>query len=104
MAIVRNLSVPFVISFLAHDLSTGSVGPPLFGTQILLEEWKEAGYSPKNEKPQGEVLIGGDIVALGYYKNDAKTNEDFVIRNGIRYFATGDIGEFREDGSLKIIG
>ena len=27
-----------------------------------------------------------------------------MYRDGRRYFATGDIGEFREDGSLMIIG
>ncbi|KAK6041098.1 CoA ligase 4 domain protein [Cooperia oncophora] len=86
-----------------HDLSTGTVGPPLTSTEILLEEWAEAGYSPHNEKPQGEILIGGKCVAIGYYNNPEKTKEDFVERNGKRYFATGDIGEFREDGSLRII-
>lgn len=86
-----------------YDLSTGSVGPPLTCCEILLEEWKEAGYSPKNEKPQGEILIGGKNVGVGYYNNPEKTKEDFVIRNGKRYFATGDIGEFREDGCLRII-
>ncbi|CAD6187589.1 unnamed protein product [Caenorhabditis auriculariae] len=86
-----------------NDLSTGTVGPPLTCCEILLEEWKEAGYSPKNDPPQGEILIGGPNVAIGYYKNDEKTKEDFVMRNGKRYFATGDVGEFRADGSLKII-
>ncbi|CAJ0928049.1 unnamed protein product, partial [Mesorhabditis belari] len=86
-----------------HDLSTGTVGPPLRCAQIILEPWEEAGYSPKNETPQGEILVGGDHVALGYFKNPEKTKEDFLVRNGVRYFATGDIGEFRGDGSLKII-
>lgn len=87
-----------------HDLSTGSVGPPLRCNEILLREWKEAGYSPQNERPQGEILIHGDNVALGYYKNQEKTNEDFItIDDKKRWFATGDIGEFREDGSLCII-
>ncbi|UMM41877.1 hypothetical protein L5515_017942 [Caenorhabditis briggsae] len=86
-----------------HDLSTGTVGPPLTCCEILLQEWAEAGYSPKNDPPQGEILISGPNVALGYFNNDEKTNEDFVKVNGKRFFATGDIGEFREDGSLKII-
>jgi len=30
--------------------------------------------------------------------------EDFIELKGKRWFATGDIGEFREDGSLCIIG
>ncbi|KAK0396776.1 hypothetical protein QR680_001849 [Steinernema hermaphroditum] len=86
-----------------YDLSTGSVGPPLRCCEILLREWAEAGYSPINETPQGEILIGGGNVAIGYYNNAEKTAEDFITVNGRRYFATGDIGEFRSDGSLKII-
>ncbi|KAI6187785.1 AMP-binding domain-containing protein [Aphelenchoides besseyi] len=85
------------------DLSTGSVGPPLRCCEIRLREWAEANYSPNNEVPQGEILINGDNVALGYYKNEEKTKEDFIKLDGKRYFATGDIGEFRSDGSLRII-
>ena len=41
----------------------------------------------------------------GYFKNPAKTAEDFEVdRNGQRWFHTGDIGEFHPDGCLKIIG
>lgn len=84
-----------------HDLSTGSVGPPLRCCEIMLRDWKEAGYSPYNTPPQGEILIHGDNVAKGYYKMER--NEDFIELNGKRWFATGDIGEFRGDGSLCII-
>lgn len=69
----------------------------------MLREWSDGGYSPDNERPQGEILIHGDHVAVGYYKNEEKTKEDFVEIGGKRWFATGDIGEFREDGSLRII-
>lgn len=86
-----------------HDLSTGSVGPPLRCCEIKLREWAEAGYSPRNTPPQGEILIHGDNVAQGYYKNPEKTKEDFIELDGKRWFATGDIGEFRADGSLCII-
>ncbi|KAI6241679.1 AMP-dependent synthetase/ligase domain-containing protein [Aphelenchoides fujianensis] len=85
------------------DLSTGSVGPPLRCCEIRLREWKEAGYSPSNDPPQGEILLHGDHVSSGYFKNEEKTKEDFITLDGKRYFATGDIGEFRSDGSLKII-
>ncbi|KAL3076623.1 hypothetical protein niasHS_011764 [Heterodera schachtii] len=63
-------------------------------------EWEEAGYLPTNSPPQGEVLIHGANVALGYFKDDEKTKEEFVELDGKRWFATGDIGQFREDGSL----
>lgn len=59
---------------------------------------------PSNEKPQGEILIGGDCVSPGYLNNPEKNKEDFLEIDGKRWFATGDIGEFRKDGSLYIIG
>uniref|UniRef100_A0A0N5ALV8 long-chain-fatty-acid--CoA ligase n=1 Tax=Syphacia muris TaxID=451379 RepID=A0A0N5ALV8_9BILA len=86
-----------------NDISTGTVGAPLSSVQILLREWSEGGYSPKGEKPQGEIFIGGDCISLGYLNNEEKTRESFVEIDGCRYFASGDIGEFRADGSLFII-
>lgn len=62
-----------------------------------------AGYSPENDPPQGEILIHGSNIALGYYKNEEKTREDFITINGKRWFASGDIGEFRADGSMRIM-
>uniref|UniRef100_A0A0N4ZKA7 long-chain-fatty-acid--CoA ligase n=1 Tax=Parastrongyloides trichosuri TaxID=131310 RepID=A0A0N4ZKA7_PARTI len=85
------------------DISTGYVGPPLTCSEIMLKEWDEAGYSPKNTPPQGEILISGPNVTKGYYNNEELTKEAFVTIDGKRWFCTGDIGEFRSDGSLKII-
>ncbi|CAG9530770.1 unnamed protein product, partial [Cercopithifilaria johnstoni] len=86
-----------------NDLSTGTVGPPVRCSRILLREWSEGNYTPFNYPPQGEVLVSGPNISAGYWKQLEKTAEDFVVIDGVRYFATGDIGEFREDGSLRII-
>ncbi|VDK77198.1 unnamed protein product [Litomosoides sigmodontis] len=86
-----------------NDLSTGTVGPPVRCSRILLREWSEGGYTPFNDPPQGEVLVSGSNISAGYWKQPEKAAEDFVTISGVRYFATGDIGEFREDGSLRII-
>lgn len=49
--------------------------------------------------------MGGPNVTMGYYKNESKNKEDFLVDgNGQRWFCTGDIGEFHSDGCLKIIG
>ena len=46
----------------------------------------------------GEILVKGPNIMMGYYKNIEKTTE--TIQNG--YLHTGDIGELDDDGFLKI--
>jgi len=86
------------------DVSVGRVGAPVTACDIKLVNWDEGNYRTTDKpNPRGEVIIGGDNVALGYYKNPAKTAEDFYEMDGRRWFRTGDIGEFEADGSLRII-
>lgn len=62
----------------------------------------------------GELLIEGPILARGYLKNQAKTNEVFIespawgpkthtgkIR---RLYKTGDLAKFNPDGSIHFVG
>lgn len=50
-------------------------------------------------KEEGELLIRGPQVMLGYYKNEKATNET-IIENG--WMRTGDIAKFDDDGWLYI--
>lgn len=62
-------------------------------------------FNTDKPHPRGEILIGGQNVTMGYYKNEAKTKADFFEdENGQRWLCTGDVGEFDPDGCLKIIG
>ena len=63
----------------------GTVGKLLPGVEVKIAE-------------DGEILVKGPNVMIGYYKDQEKTDE--VIKNG--YFHTGDIGHIDEDGFLKI--
>jgi len=93
------------------------VGPPQESACIRLRDWEEGNYRASDEHDKdigmrrGEVLIGGPMVCQGYLENaampdpeiTAKNKEDFVTIDGIRYFCTGDIGQFTPTGNLMII-
>lgn len=64
----------------------GSIGRILKRNQFRLED--------------GEIVIKGPSVMLGYYKNREATEE--AIRDG--WFYTGDLGRIDEDGDLCLIG
>ena len=88
-----------------HDTRTGLVGPPLVGVDLKLVSWPEGGYTVHDAcGPRGEVVIGGNHVAKGYFNMPEKTAEDFFDGpEGYRWLRTGDIGHIMPDGNLKII-
>ncbi|HEY4235435.1 MAG TPA: AMP-dependent synthetase/ligase [Lacipirellulaceae bacterium] len=65
----------------------GAVGRPLANVQVGLAE-------------DGEVLVRGPSVMLGYWLDAAATND--VVRDG--WLHTGDLGEIDADGFLTIRG
>ncbi|XP_073216045.1 fatty acid CoA ligase Acsl3 isoform X4 [Lepidochelys kempii] len=87
------------------DYTTGRVGAPLVCCEIKLMNWEKGGYYNTDKPyPRGEILIGGQNVTMGYYKNEERTKKDFTVdETGQRWLHTGDIGEFHADGCLKII-
>ncbi|XP_076919858.1 long chain acyl-CoA synthetase 9, chloroplastic-like [Bidens hawaiensis] len=87
------------------DTSVGRVGAPLPCSYIKLINWPEGGYlTSDSPMPRGEIVIGGPNVTLGYFKNDEKTKEVYKVdERGLRWFYTGDIGQFHKDGCLEII-
>ncbi|XP_025417767.1 long-chain-fatty-acid--CoA ligase 3 isoform X2 [Sipha flava] len=86
------------------DMSTGRVGAPLTVNDFMLVSWEEASYRITDKPyPRGELIIGGENISPGYYKNPEKTKEEFFERDGQWWFKTGDIGQLESDGSIKII-
>lgn len=75
------------------DNKVGSVGKALKGAEIKL--------STPDKDGVGEVLIKGDMVFGGYYKNPGATAEAFTDDG---WFRSGDLGRFDDDGHLYIVG
>ncbi|KAK8768262.1 hypothetical protein V5799_015271 [Amblyomma americanum] len=88
----------------AEDVSEGCVGAPLTEGYIRLVDWPEGNYCITDKpNPRGEIVIGGNAVAKGYFKNEELTKESFREEGGVRWFYTGDIGEMFPNGTIKII-
>jgi long-chain acyl-CoA synthetase len=86
------------------DTSSGGVGAIVPAATVKLRSVPDMGYSVTDDPPRGEILVGGNTVAMGYFKMEEKTAEDFPMHSdGQRWFHTGDIGELSETGVLKII-
>lgn len=67
--------------------------------EVKLVDFADAGYFAKNDPPQGEIFIRGGSVTSYYWDNEEETKAAF--KDG--WFMTGDIGEFDQNGHLRII-
>ncbi|KAJ8338405.1 hypothetical protein SKAU_G00373710 [Synaphobranchus kaupii] len=88
------------------DRTTGRVGAPLICCEIKLRGLGRGGLHQTRQAPppEGEILIGGPNVTMGYYRSKGSKNEDFFTDEaGQRWFCTGDVGEFHPDGCLQIV-
>jgi long-chain acyl-CoA synthetase len=52
----------------------------------------------------GEVCVAGPLVMRGYHNNPEASDEVFMMKNGKKYFKTGDLGHMEDGKFLKITG
>ena len=54
----------------------------------------------------GQLYIGGEGLALGYWNDTEKTQARFIThpKTGERLYNTGDLGRFRSDGTIEFLG
>jgi long-chain acyl-CoA synthetase len=72
---------------LPWDVRPGTVGPPLPGSSVAIDD-------------DGELLVKGVMVFKGYRNNPEATAE--AMKDG--WFRTGDLGSLADDGSVTITG
>ena len=84
--------------------STVSIGRPISNTQIYL---LDAEFQPVPVGDIGELFIGGDGVARGYWNRPDLTADRFLIIPSVsehRIYRTGDLARFLPDGNIEILG
>jgi amino acid adenylation domain-containing protein len=84
--------------------STIPVGRPLSNTRAYVLDADLRAVS--NGEP-GELFLGGEGVARGYWERPELTNERFLpdpFANGDRMYRTGDLARLLPDGNLEFLG
>ena len=85
-------AAPLVSTASPKDQAPGTVGKPIPGCDVRIDL--------EENQTEGEIIVKGPNVMLGYYKNEEETQK--VLRKGWLY--TGDIGHFDNKGNLVISG
>ena len=72
------------------------LGIPTFDTEALVVDPETLKVLGPGE--QGEIVVRGPQVLIGYWGNDQAYRESFAEIEGKRWFRTGDLGRTDEDG------
>ena len=77
------------------------IGVPLPDLELLL--WNDRG-EPVDTGEVGEIIVAGAGVARGYLGHSDLTRERFLVRDGRRYYRSGDLACLLPGGELQYLG
>jgi len=81
------------------------IGDPVPRTEVLLLADDGTPTSPPADPDDpAELAVAGDGLALGYLDDPAETKRRFVVRDGVRYYRTGDLVTLDGHGRLLFRG
>ncbi len=91
---------------LARGAGAPSIGRPIANTQVYILDWQ---LQPVPIGVNGELYIGGDGLAHGYFNRPSLTAERFIPNPfaadpGARLYRTGDLARYRADGTIEYLG
>lgn len=87
-----------------EDATTVPIGRPISNTQMYILDRQ---MQPVPAGVAGELYVGGDGLAHGYFNQPDLTAEKFVKHPfipGAKLYKTGDLARFRPDGEVEFIG
>jgi amino acid adenylation domain-containing protein len=77
------------------------IGRPIPGARV---EVVDRHLKPVPIGVPGEILISGAGIAAGYVGQPETTAERFIVRDEVHFYRSGDLGRFRSDGTLELLG
>ncbi len=82
------------------------IGKPIANTQVYI---LDGNRNPVPMGVRGEIYVGGDGLAAGYWRRPELTAERFVANpvapeRSARLYRTGDLGRFKASGEIEYLG
>jgi D-alanine--poly(phosphoribitol) ligase subunit 1 len=90
-ATVATTIVEITLAFADKYASGLPIGYSKYDGKILIQN---AENDPAKE---GEIIIVGEHVSIGYLKNEKLSSEKFYLHEGVRAYKTGDYGYYKDD-------
>lgn len=82
-----------------------SIGKPMANVQaIIIDENGNIIPEKSGAEHKGELCVSGDQVTKGYWNNPEKNASSFFMRDGVRYYHTGDLTYWDESGNIMYSG
>ena len=78
-----------------------SIGQPMANVQAII--MREDGQLVEGQE-KGELCVAGEQVTPGYWNNEEKNASSFFVRDGVRYYHTGDLCYWDESGNILYCG
>ncbi|MCA4900410.1 MAG: amino acid adenylation domain-containing protein [Cytophagales bacterium] len=100
----ENTTFSTAYSIVARHEHNIPLGSPIGNSSVYI---LDAHHQPVPIGVPGELVVGGDGVALGYLNNDVLTTEKFIdnpYRLGERMYKTGDLARWLPDGRVEFLG